>query len=150
MLGVAVCAARRAVAQQTPAFAVTMRIDEPVRASVAPIQFRDVKISPDQSAASQQLAARAPKSRAVPVFLIIEGVLLVGLIYDLVSRMARETYYGGVMVDCRPTPCLITSSPKVRPDMVVMVAPDGKMQAVQAGDFSTRMLTAFLSGAKKQ
>lgn len=106
----------------------------------------DVTIEEDKSSAAQALINETPQGRAVPIIFIVIGVLSIPVIWDTVNEMLRREYYGGVVIDGRQTPALITHDKSLPANFVLFIGSDGKSEKYEAKDFSEVMLEKLGSG----
>jgi hypothetical protein len=90
----------------------------------------------------------SPPQRAVPVILIAVGVLSIPIIWNSIQEMYREYYYGGVLIDLRQTPPLITSSKTIPSDMTFVTDPSGKVTQYKASEFTQDLLKTLLIKVK--
>ena len=81
-----------------------------------------------------------PPGRAVPIIFIVVGVLSIPVIWDIVREMLRREYYGGVIIDARQTPALITHDKTLPAEIVLFIGPDGKSQRYEAQNISEDLL----------
>ena len=125
-----------AESQQGEMVTVRVRGDETVRSVLEPIEEADLKIQPDNSKEAQELAKRVPPGRAVPVILIIAGAIAVIQLLKMIQELYRQTYYGGVLIDARSQPPLVTNDPKIPADMVFVIGSDGKTNQYTGDQFS--------------
>jgi len=106
---------RGALSEQGDMVMVRVRADEGVRAIIPPIVQGNLKIEPDQSEDSKELARRSPETRAAPFMLIIVGAIAVTELAQMIREMLRQVYYGGVVIDTRLQPPNVTSSLRNKP-----------------------------------
>jgi hypothetical protein len=104
----------------------------------------DVKVEEDKSPAAQTLIQNTPQGRAVPIFFIVVGVLSIPVIWDTVREMLRREYYGGVVIDARETPVLITHDKTLPAEMILFIGQDGKSERYEAWNVSEDLLGKIL------
>lgn len=132
-------------AQQGDLVTVRIRADESVRAVIPPIAQGNLTIERDQSDEAKELARRSPDTRAAPVILVIVGAIAVVELLQMVKELLRQVYYGGVLIDTRSKPPIITSDPKIPADMVFVITADGKTNQFTKDQFSLDVLKLALS-----
>jgi len=123
---------------------VRIRVDETVRDVLQPIELSTLTVEPDKSEAAKELARRVPPGRAVPIILIIFGAIGVTELLKLIKELYRQTYYGGVLIDNRSQPPLVTSDPKIPANMVFVIDRDGKTSQFTSDQFSLEALKLAL------
>jgi len=135
---------RRAVSEQGDTVMVRVRADESVRAIIPPIAQENLKIEPDQSEDAKELARRSPETRAAPIMLIIVGAIAVTQLAQMIRKMLRQVYYGGVVIDTHSQPPNVTSSPRIPADTVFVIEADGKTSRYTHDQFSLDVLKLAL------
>ena len=123
---------------------VRIRADETVRAVLPPIEQATLTIQPDNSKDAKDLAARAPSGRALPILVIIAGAIAVTQLLQMIKELYRQTYYGGVLIDTRLQPPMITSDPRIPASMVFVIDSEGKTTQYTADHFSIDILKTAL------
>jgi hypothetical protein len=124
--------------------AVRIRIDDSVRGSIPAVILRTLTIEPDHSDVANELINLSPPTRAVPVILIIAGVLAIPVLLEITIELTRQTYYGGVIIDARTQPPLVSNNPKIPANMVFVVGVDGKTYQYTSTELSGDLLRTIL------
>jgi DNA-binding beta-propeller fold protein YncE len=124
------------VGQDNERVMVRVRGDDTVRAVLPPIELKNLTIEPDNSDEAKVLSSRVPPGRAAPFLIIIAGAIAVTELLKMVRELYRQTYYGGVVVDTRQNPPIITNDPKIPADMVFVIDADGKTTKYTGDSFS--------------
>ena len=62
----------------------------------------------------------------------------------IILELYRQTHYGGVVIDTRQQPPMITSDPKIPGDMVFVIAADGRTTQYTGDQFSIDALKMAL------
>jgi hypothetical protein len=122
--------------QQGDAVTIRARIDESVRAGIPAIVQRNLKIEPDASEEGKELARRSPPGRVLPIILIIVGAIAVTELLEMIKELARQVYYGGVVIDMRSQPPSVTNDLKIPADMIFVIGSDGKTSRYTNDQFS--------------
>ena len=123
---------------------VRIRVDDAARAVLRPIEQKKLTIDPDNSQEAKELAKRVPPGRALPIMVIIAGAIAVTELLKMILELYRQTYYGGVVIDTRQQPPMITSDPKIPGDMVFVIAADGRTTQYTGDQFSIDALKMAL------
>lgn len=139
---------RLSYAQVDQLYSVRIRTDETVRGLLPPIELQNLTTEQDHSEFAQQMAARAPPGRAVPVILIIVGALALTQIIQLVHELGRQYYYGGVVIDGRKSPPEISNDPKIPANMVFVFSADGSVRQFSGGAVPVDLLESVLKVRK--
>jgi hypothetical protein len=100
----------------------------------------NLTVTEDKSAKAQALIKETPHERAIPVIYLVIGALSIPVIWDTVQEMLRREYYGGVIIDARRTPALITHDKSLPARFVLFISADGKSNKYEAKEFSENML----------
>jgi hypothetical protein len=82
--------------------------------------------------------------KAAPVILIIVGAIAAINIAEMLLELVREYYYGGVLIDTRVTPTLITNEPKIPADTLVVISKDNSHAKFRKTDISTGFVSSIL------
>jgi hypothetical protein len=136
--------ALRARGQTDEMVNVRIRVDDAARAVLRPIEQKKLTIDPDNSQEAKELAKRVPPGRALPIMVIIAGAIAVTELLKIILELYRQTYYGGVVIDTRQQPPMITSDPKIPGDMVFVIAADGRTTQYTGDQFSIDALKTAL------
>jgi hypothetical protein len=123
---------------------VRIRVDETARAVLPPIAQKSLTIGPDTSPEGEELAKRVPPGRALPILVIIGGAIAVTELLKMIQELYRQTYYGGVVIDTRQQPPVISSDPKIPGDMVFVIDIDGKITQYTGDRLSLEVLKSAL------
>jgi hypothetical protein len=143
-----ICFPEQARAETSDVITIRIRADETVRSLLSPIELHNLTIEPDHSQAAQDMAARAPPGRAVPIILIIVGALALTQIAQIVRELARQSYYGGVLIDGRKSPPEVSNDPKIPANMVFVFQQDGSVQHFASANMTTDLLASLLSAKR--
>ena len=135
-------------AQVNQLYSVRIRTDETVRGLLPPIELQNLTTEPDHSAFAREMAARAPPGRAVPVILIIVGMLALTQITQLLHELTRQYYYGGVVIDGRKSPPEISNDPRIPANMVFVFSADGTVKQFSGGEVPVDLLSSVLRARK--
>jgi hypothetical protein len=111
---------------------VRMQLDEGALQTIPGDERADVLVEEDKSTSAQALIKETPPGKAVPIIYIVVGVLSIPVIWDTVREMLRREYYGGVVIDARQTPALITHNKTLPATFILFIGPDGKSQRYEA------------------
>jgi hypothetical protein len=128
--------------------AVRLRVEQQALLKIPQRDRNGLDIRKDTSAEAKALAEGAPPSLAVPVFLIVAGVLTLPALYDAIHEMVRETVYGGVIIDLRTSPPTVTNDKRVPGGLVQRINPDGQVETVPSHSFLIETLQAWIGGGK--
>jgi hypothetical protein len=123
---------------------VRIRLDDSAIHAIPGDERVDVKVEEDHSSTAQAMILETPKERAVPIILIVVGVLSIPVIWDTVHEMLRREYYGGVVIDARHTPALITHDKILPADTVLFISADGKSERYESRNISEELLGKLL------
>ena len=148
-LGLPICVTT--LRAQAPATAqVRLRIDSDALLYGVPREARrELQEQKDESAEAQQMILQAPpQRRVVPVILIAVGVLAIPVIWNSIQEMYRQYYYGGVLLDLRQSPPLITYSKAIPANMTFVTDTAGKTTEYKADEFTQDLLEKLLLRAK--
>lgn len=124
---------------------VRIRVDDRARAVLRPIEQKNLTIEPDNSQEAKELAERVPPGRAFPVLVIIGGAIAATELLKMIQELYRQTYYGGVLIDTRQQPPLISSDTKVPGNMVFVIDAQGKTTQYTSDQFSLDALKLVLN-----
>ena len=124
---------------------VQIRADETVRAVLPAIEQTALTVRPDNSTEAKYLASRTPSGRALPILVIIAGAIAFTELLEMIKELYRQTYYGGVLIDTRARPPMITSDPKIPASMVFVIDGEGKTSQYTGDKFSLDALKLALS-----
>ena len=119
---------------------VRIQLDDGALQTIPGDERADATVAEDKSAAAQELIRETPQGRAVPVIFVVVGILSIPVIWDTIREMLRRQYYGGVIVDARQTPALITHDKTLPAEIVLFIGADGKSQKYGARNFSEDIL----------
>lgn len=119
---------------------VRIQLDQGALQTIPGDERADVKVAEDKSAKAQALIKETPHEKAIPVIYLVIGVLSIPVIWDTVQEMLRREYYGGVIIDARQTPALITHDKSLSARFVLFISADGKSEKYEAKDFSENVL----------
>jgi hypothetical protein len=125
-----------------------MRLDDSAIKAIPPRLRQNLSVSEDKSPEAQELIASAPPQKAVPVILIVVGVLAIPIIWDAILEMIREVEYGGVIIDLSKQSPEITNSKKIPAGLILIIKADGTHERLQSQDLSRSILTSLLSTVK--
>ena len=132
---------------QDGSISVVIRADDSARSKVfAPVALHNLDVSLDSSDDAKSLQEAAPKSRAVPIFYLIAGVIAVVLILEMIQELLRRREFGGVIIDMRKTPPLVSNDLKVPAELVFVVAPSGAVSQYTSENLSASALLNLLKG----
>ncbi len=123
---------------------VRIRVDDTARAVLRPIEQKNLTIKPDNSQEAKELAERVPPGRALPILVIIAGAIAVTELLKMIQELYRQTYYGGVVIDTRQQPPMISSDPKIPGNMVFVIDAAGKTTQYTGDQFSLDALKVAL------
>lgn len=129
---------------QQQAVTVRLRVDQAIIQMLPPQTQSGLSIQQDTSTEAKALSSQAPPEKAVPVILIAIGVLAIPVLWNSIEEMARQYYYGGVLIDARSSPPNVTYSKAVPSNMVFFIGADGKYQEFKSMDFSEADLVKLL------
>lgn len=121
-----------------------MRIDEGVRQAIPPILQQNLSIEPDASDEAREMKRRSPAVRAAPVIFIVVGGLALPVIWKVVQAALRQVYYGGVLLDLRSQPPLLTSDPKIPANVILVIDANGKVERLTSEQFTPATLGQIL------
>jgi hypothetical protein len=102
---------------------VPMQIDEGALQTIPGDERTDVAVKEDTSPEAQVLIKAALPGRAIPVIYVVVGVLSIPTIWDTIHEMLRRSYYGGVLIDARQLPALITHDKSLPAGIVLFIGP---------------------------
>jgi hypothetical protein len=127
----------KAIADESTALNVQIRAaDHVLNAAVPATEQSNLRITKDESPEGQILISNTPKERAVPVILIIVGAIAAVNVAKLVLELVREYYYGGVLIDARVTPAVITNNLFIPPGTIIVIGEDGAKTTIKESDVS--------------
>jgi hypothetical protein len=121
---------------------VRIQLDDGALQTIPGDERAEVTVEEDKSTAAKALIKKTPPGRAVPVIFIVDGVLSVPVIWDTIRKMLRRQYYGGVIIDGRQTPALITHDKALPAEMVLFIGSDGHSQRYEAKNIPEDILQA--------
>jgi hypothetical protein len=78
--------------------------------------------------------------------LIILGAIAIPVILQMIKELLRQTYYGGVIIDTRMQPPIVTSDVKVPANMVFVIDSNGRTTEYTSDQISGEFLRAVLKG----
>jgi hypothetical protein len=139
-----ICFASTARGQTDGMASVRIRVDDIARAVLPPIEQKNLKIEPDNSEEAKALAERVPSGRALPILVIIAGAIAVAELLKMIQELYRQTYYGGVVIDTREQPPMISSDPRIPGNMVFVIDTTGSVTKYTGDQFSIDALKAAL------
>jgi len=131
-------------AQQPGSVSVWMRTDSAVVQQIPESLRAGLTIHRDSSTEAQQLISKVPPGKAIPVVLIVVGVLSIPVLWNSVQEMLRERNWGGVIIDSRSNPATITNSAKIPANFVFIIDSDGKTTQYNAMNFEEKTLRVIL------
>jgi hypothetical protein len=134
----------RAYSQNDDKVTIRIRVDDSVRQSIPPLVQRNLTIERDQSEEANELVLRSPPARAVPIIFVIAGAMAVPLVLQMIRETLRQVYYGGVLIDIRPQPAVVTSDPKIPANMVFLIDRDGKTSQFTSDQLNPALLAQLL------
>jgi hypothetical protein len=118
-----------ASAEDQDSVSVRVRADDAVVGKTIPmIVRRNLSVEPDHSEAAKALASRLPPGKAIPAILIVAGVMAVPMLVEMIDELLRQKDYGGVIIDFRQSPPLISHDLSIPANMVFVIDPAGKVQ----------------------
>jgi hypothetical protein len=120
---------------------VRIQLDDGALQTIPGDEQADVTIEEDNSATAQTLIKETPPGRAVPIIYMVVGILSIPVIWDTVREMLRREYYGGIVIDARQTPALITHDKTLPAELVLFIGADGKSQRYEARNVPEDLLT---------
>jgi hypothetical protein len=127
---------------------VTLLLDQSVLQGWPVTQRRRVTVTEDHSSDAQAIAAATPEGRAIPIIVLVVGVLSIPVIWQTISELWTREQYGGVIIDLRGGDPKITTSKAVPARMVFVVAGNGTVSKYESQDFSEEMLGKILPTLK--
>jgi hypothetical protein len=122
---------------------VRIQLDQGALQSIPGDERADVTVAEDKSAKAQALIKETPHEKAIPLIYLVIGVLSIPVIWDTVQEMLRREYYGGVIIDARQTPAMITHDKSLPARFVLFINANGKSEKYEAKDFSENMLESI-------
>jgi hypothetical protein len=123
---------------------IRIRIDDSVRQSIPPLVQRNLTIEQDQSEEANELVRRSPPARAVPIIFIVVGAMAVPMVLQMIRETLRQFYYGGVLIDIRAQPPVVTSDPKIPANMLFLIDRDGKASQFTSDQLNPALLAQLL------
>jgi hypothetical protein len=134
-----------ASAEDQGSVSVRIRADDAVVDKTIPMIVRkNLSVEPDNSEGARALASRLPPGKAVPAILIVAGVMAVPMVVEMIEELLRQKDYGGVVIDLRQSPPLVSYDFSIPANIVIVVDPDGKVQKYDGSIISADWLrTAF-------
>jgi hypothetical protein len=119
---------------------VRIQLDDGALQAIPGDERADVTVTQDTSPAAQALIRATPPERFPPVIYVVVGVLSVPVIWDTIREMLRRDQYGGVLIDARRTPALITYDKTLPADLVLFIDPDGHSQRYESRNIPADLL----------
>jgi hypothetical protein len=120
---------------------VRIQLDDGALQTIPGDERADVTVEEDKSASAQVLIKESPPGRAVPIVYLVVGVLSIPVIWDTVREMLHREYHGGVIIDARKSPALITHDKTLPAKVVLFIGPDGSNQRYEAWNIPEDLLT---------
>jgi hypothetical protein len=138
-----------APAQGQQSIEVRMRVDQSGLRTV-PIPVRErLNVERDNSTDAAALIAAAPPERGAPIFFLIIGIASIPIIWQAGVEMIRQAHFGGLLIDARQSPPLITNSLTIPASMVFFIDPSGQVQRYRSQDFTENLLERLLQGVRR-
>ena len=119
---------------------VHMQLDGGALQQIPGDERADVSVTQDSSPEAEALIQATPPGRAIPVIFVVVGILSIPVIWDTIREMLRRDHYGGVLIDARQTPVLITHDTALPADFVMFIDRDGHGQRYEARDIPADLL----------
>jgi hypothetical protein len=129
-----------AVPQGVESRQVRIQLDGGALQQIPGDERADLKVTQDSSAAAQALIQAAPPGRAIPIIFVVVGILSIPVIWDTIREMLRRNYYGGVLIDARQTPAVITHDKTLPADIVLFIGPNGHSERYESRNVSEELL----------
>ena len=124
---------------------VQIRADESAKSTIfTPVSLQRLNVTVDSSSDAKVLQQATPKSRAVPLFYLIAGAIAVIVILEMIQELLRRTEYGGVIIDLRKVPPLVSNDLKVPAGFVFVVTPSGAVTKYTSDELSLSALQTVL------
>lgn len=73
------------------------------------------------------------------------GVIAIPVLWNAILEMVRQTEYGGVIIDLRTRPPMITNSLAIPANLVTTIHPDGTKESYESQSFFRDTLQTLLS-----
>jgi hypothetical protein len=115
---------------------------------VPAIEQSTLNVSADTSQEAKELISRTPKGKAAPVLLIIIGAIAAVNISRMILELLQEYYYGGVIIDARVKPPMITNDVKIPPGTVVVISENGVQATFKKSEISPEFVNTVLGKLK--
>ena len=124
---------------------VRIRFDDQVRVVFPSDQIQLLQILPDTSRDAADLSAHVPPNKGAPVILIALGIVAIPVLWQAILEMRRQTYYGGIVIDARQTPPLISHGLNIPPELILFIHPNGTTERFTPNEFSRNTLDHITS-----
>jgi hypothetical protein len=136
-------------AQTSDVAPVTLRVEQQALLRIPLSVRKNLSVQEDHSSDAQALGREVPPTHAIPIFFLVAGILAAPIVYDAILEMVRETVYGGVIMDLRNKPPIITNSRAIPAGIVEVIKPDGSTESRQSQSFMLETLDAWLRLGRK-
>lgn len=124
---------------------IQIRTDSATFDKTIPVAAREnLSIRGDDSEAGKALQEAVPSGRAIPIILIVTGLIVIPLLVQMIQELLRQNRYGGVILDLRQTPPMVTPDLAIPANMVFVIGVDGKVQKYNGIVVSADFLRAAL------
>jgi hypothetical protein len=135
-------------ADESTEFDVRIRAsDQALNAAVSAPEQMSLSVTADQSDDAKLLLSKAPKTKAIPVILIIVGAVAAVNISKMLLELVREYYYGGVLIDNTASPTLITNDVRIPAGTIIVISKDGSKATFKESDVSWDFVYKILNKA---
>jgi hypothetical protein len=104
---------------------VRIQLDDGALQQIPGDERDDLAVMQDSSPSAQALVKATPPGRAIPIIYVVVGILSIPVIWDTIREMLRRDHYGGVLIDARQSPALITHDLALSADTLLFIGPDG-------------------------
>ena len=104
---------------------VRIQLDDQALQQIPGDERADLTVTQNSSPTAQALIQATPPGRAIPIIYVIVGILSIPVIWDTIREMLRRDRYGGVLIDARQAPALISHDRVLPADTVLFISPDG-------------------------
>jgi len=125
---------KAALPQGVQARRVRIQLDDGALKRIPGDERTDLQVNQDSSPTAQALIRATPPGRAIPIIFVVVGILSIPVIWDTIREMLRRDYYGGVLIDARQTPALITSQQSLPANTILFIGPDGHSTRYESTD----------------
>lgn len=132
------------------AFEVTFRLDQSALEAIPSDLRPSLKIERDNSSEAASLSNAAPTGRGNPLFFRVFGLLGILVIFREILEMVRQAYYGGVIIDIRQSPPLITNSKSIPANMIFVIDKDGTITQYKSEEFNESILSGIFGKLSKK